>query len=251
LFILAAAVDVVPPLESHHPGVSCHVADVQTIDSPAGDILSTHAQIDQHISCANGCAQEQQEDAGCRSPNDDIASRKDAKGEGSVTSASQDNARSNLAPDRNVLGEVPDTNGKMPVGESSLKIADGPMKSCESSLIEEEKNLENTEKSWAEAQKNAEKPKETTVSFSDAGGVARGFTGEKTADFSSVDMEIEENDHAGATAELSGCPEEEEDPFDLIPCTQKEGSQRKLDLLNLLPPPRIDSSTVVASFADP
>jgi hypothetical protein len=218
LFILAAAVDVIPSLESHHPGVSCHVAD----------ILSTHAQIDHKISCANGCAQEQQEgDAGNRSCNDDMGSHKeDAKGDGRGTSASQDNARSNLVPGGNVLAEVPDTtNVEMPVGASPLKIADGATKS---SLIEEEKNLGSTEKSWAEAQKNVEKPKETTVSFSGAGGVGREFITEKTADFSSVDMEIEEKDHAAAAAELSACLEEEEDPFDLIPCTQKEGSQRKL-----------------------
>ncbi len=141
----------------------------------------------------------------------------------SGTSASQDNARSNLTPGGNVLGKVTaDTNGKMPTGGSLLKIADGPTKI---SLIEEEKNLGCTEKSWAEAQKNAENPKETTVSFSDAGGVGREFISEKTADFSSVDMEIEENDHAAAAAELSACLEDEEDPFDLIPCTQKEGSQ--------------------------
>ncbi len=230
MLILAAAVDVIPPLESHHPDHSCHVADVQTIAAPAGDILSTHAQIDHQISSANGCAQEQQEDAGSRSSNDDMAICKDASG----TSASQDNARSNVVPGGNVLAEVPATsNGKMPAGESLLKIADGRTKS---GLIEEEKNMGSTEKNWAEAQNNTENPKGIIASF--AGDVGRGFIREKpVVDSSSVDMEIEENDHTATAAELSGCLEEEEDPFDLIPCTQKEGSQRKLDLLNLLPPP--------------
>jgi hypothetical protein len=221
LFILAAAVGVIPPHESHHPGVSCHVADVQTIASPADDIISTHAQIDQQISCANGCAQEQQEGTGKSTSNDDIASRKDAKGEGRDTSASQVNARSSLVPGGNVLGEVPDTNGKIPTGESLLKNAYSP---TESSLIEEEKNLGSTEKNWAEAQNNTDNPKGIIASF--AGDVGRGFIREKTADFSSVDMEIEENDHAASAAELSACLEDEEDPFDLIPCTQKERSQK-------------------------
>ncbi len=230
MFILAAAVDVIPPLESHHPVVSCHAVDVQTIASPAGDILSTHAQIDHQISCANGCAQERQEGTGNMSCNDDMASlKKDAKGKGRDTSASQDNARSNLVQGGNVLAEVPDTtNGKMPAGGSLLKIADGPTKN---SLIEEETNLGNTEKSWAEAQKNTDNPKGFIASF--AGDVGRGFIREKPVGVSSVDMEIEEKDHAAAAAELSGCLEEEEDPFDLIPCTQKEESQRKLDLLML------------------
>ncbi len=180
-------------------------------------------QINQHISCANGCAQEKQEGTGKSTSDDDMASRKDAKGDGRGTSASQDNARSNLVPGGNVLCEVPETtNGKMPARESLLKIADSPTKS---GLIEEEKNLGSTEKSWADAQKNTEKPKRIIASF--AGDVGRGFIREKpVVDSSSVDMEIEENDHAAATsAELSACLEEEEDPFDLIPCTQKEGSQ--------------------------